>query len=203
MSWGKRGVLYYKGAHVPQRAEQGRGREGGIKGQRDRFLWCVFPQGQRGGLELLPWQIWRCPVLLFLCSPSSCRKQHHAGHQILGKLWWFTVLTQERVNMSLCKMSNAIRSESYQWRTDNCRGKKCFEFSAEDLSGGDTQTDNPVSWCGSSRARVLLWPTAGGCINLLLRRQNELSLFFPSSNFGNTYIVLTTLQQCAFLQIDI
>lgn len=96
MSGGKRGVL--RRSTCP--AEQGRGREGGIKGQRDCFLWCVFPQGQRGGLEQLPWQIWRCPVLLFLCSPSSCRKQHHAGHQILGKLWRFTVLMQECVNTS-------------------------------------------------------------------------------------------------------
>lgn len=72
-----------------ERVEQGEGRKGGIKGGRERFLWCVVPWGQRGGEGLLPWQIWRCPVLLFLCSPSSCRKQHHAGHQSLGKLWLF------------------------------------------------------------------------------------------------------------------
>lgn len=43
-----------EGAHVPGRAEQNQGREGGIKGGRDRFLWRVFPQGQKGGSGLLP-----------------------------------------------------------------------------------------------------------------------------------------------------
>ena len=45
---------YQKGEHVPGRAEQGEGRKGGIKGGRERFLWCVFPRGQKGGAGLLP-----------------------------------------------------------------------------------------------------------------------------------------------------
>lgn len=88
---GKRSI---RREHMSQ-GEQSRARAGGIKGGRDCFLWCVFPQGQKGGSGLLPWQIWRCPVLLFLWSPSSCRKQHHAGHQSLGKHWPFSVLSTD------------------------------------------------------------------------------------------------------------
>lgn len=94
MSRGKRGVL--ERSTCPTESRAGPGQRRGDK-RTDRPLPLVHfpPQGQRGGLELLPWQIWRCPVLLFLCSPSSCRKQHHAGHQILGKLWRFTVQMRE------------------------------------------------------------------------------------------------------------
>lgn len=38
---------YWKGAHVPQRAEQGQGREGGIKGRGGRFLWSPPPPAPR------------------------------------------------------------------------------------------------------------------------------------------------------------
>lgn len=47
----------WKGEHVPERAEQGEVRKGGIKereGEGERFLWCIFPRGQRGGEGLLP-----------------------------------------------------------------------------------------------------------------------------------------------------
>lgn len=111
MSWGKRGVL--ERSTCPTESRAGPGQRRGDK-RTDRPLPLVHfpPQGQRGRLELLPWQIWRCPVLLFLCSPSSCRKQHHAGHQILGKLWRFTVQMRECVNITATRMHNVpLRSE--------------------------------------------------------------------------------------------
>ncbi len=51
---GKKKREYKKEEHVLMRAEQGEDRKGGIKGGRERFLWCVFPRGQKGGVGLLP-----------------------------------------------------------------------------------------------------------------------------------------------------
>lgn len=108
----KRGVIRRESLSQRERS-RGEGRKGGITGGRERFLWCVVPWGQRGGEGLLPWQIWRCPVLLFLRSPSSCRKQHHAGHQSIGKLWLF----RSGTDVCCLQMRWNNNGQIYRWAT--------------------------------------------------------------------------------------
>lgn len=84
MSRGKRGVLERSTCPTESRAGPGQGR-GDKRTQRPLPL-ERFPPGQRGGLSCSP----DTSEDVLFCSPSSCRKQHHAGHQILGKLWCST-----------------------------------------------------------------------------------------------------------------
>lgn len=92
----ERGVL--GGRTSSRQSGAGPGQTRGDKsreGERPLPLVSLPPKGRKEDRGCSPDRSEDVLFCFFLCAPSSCRKQHHAGHQSLGKHWTFGVLSAD------------------------------------------------------------------------------------------------------------